>query len=591
MSSELTSDSDGSKLIPEIVCVALILPCIGIFSSWYNMQNLLLLVFLMVGSTALLIVTRRSSAALGDANFLALIWSISLTLLLSSSASSPNLWGFDVNQEFHVFSQVLQTGIWSTGIVDPLSNYNTLLSVTVFPTIISLVTAISGIPIFKYAFPTIFSLTPVVLYKIYRKLLKPDVAFISVLFWMMYPAFYETMIQLARQEIAEFLLVLLMYVFLSYSGSPKRSDAILVTLLTLGLITAHYTLAFIYMLILAGSLAFSRFSHSRLASGKIIALSVVVTIAWYLLVGGGALLTSVTGIVSFTASTLAGDFFVPGSRPVVVLQAIGAAPITPGFWHQVNRLTQLAAEACLAVGFFAFLCRRHWSVSEKKMLPFSVAGMTILIAAVVAPYFAGAFTLVRFYHVALLFICPCIIYGVDSVASALKRLTSTLKPIHTQLRATRLLLATLVILYFLFTSGWVWAAFHDTPTDLVLDKQRIMNFTNSTTVGMYYRVYPAPQEIAAASWMQSYMGEGTVCADHVSTFHVLNAYANLPRTDPILPNQCNLNDQIIYLSIMNTRYQLVASGDQGWYRISPQLTAKIESRNRVYSDGGPAIYS
>jgi uncharacterized membrane protein len=594
MGSELAPDPDGSRLIPEIVCIALILPCVGFLSSWYNVQNLLLLVFLVIASTALLIVTRRSSLALGDANFLALICSISLTLLLSSSVSSPNLWGYDVNQEFHVFSQVLQTGFWNTGVVDRLSNYNTLLSVTILPTIISLVTEIPGIPIFKYVFPTIFAVTPVILYKIYRKILNPDLAFISVLFWMMYPAFYETMIQLARQEIAELLLVLLMYLFLSYSGSPRRSDAILVSLLTLGLITSHYTLAFIYMLVITGSLAISRFSHSRLASDRMVMLSAIITIAWYLLVGGGVLLTSVTGLMSFTASTIAGDFFAPGSRPVVVLQAFGAAPITPGFWHQMNRLIQLTAEACIGVGFFAFLCRRHWTLSEKKMLPFMIAGMAILNAAIVAPYFAGVFTLIRFYHVALLFICPCIIYGVNNVASVLHRFISAFKPIRTQLRVTRLLLATLVILYFLFTSGWVWPVLHDTPTDLVLDKERIMNSTNPTIVGMYYRVYPAPQEIEAASWLSSHMGEQTVCADHVSTFHVLNSYANLPRTDPILPSECPLNNQInqiIYLNIMNTRYQLVANGDQDWSPISPQLNARIQSKNRVYSDGGPAVYS
>jgi len=307
------------------------------------------------------------------------------------------------------------------------------------------------------------------------------------------------------------------------------------------------------------------------------------------------MLTSITSLLSNTVSSFAGDFFNPSSRPPLILQAIGESQITPGFLHQVNRFVQLTAVGCVVIGFFAFVAKRKSTVAERKFFPFVCGGMTLIVSAVVVPNFTAGFNLSRFYHLAILFIAPCIIYGVTFLTSVLNRFWTVIhhRPIRVRKDSlSRLMLISILILYFLFTSGWVWAATMDVPTSLVLDQDRIRNSSDPHVRGIYFTNYITPQEIGAASWLRSYALGGIVCADRNSVYHVLNSYGGLPRTEPILPYGCDLSIQLIYLNAMNDRYRFIATkDDQSWVPISSQLEAIIQSQNRIFSDGGSAVYS
>src|SRR5208337_4570706 len=113
-----------------------------------------------------------------------------------------------IHQEFALFQQVTQQGSW-TPQVSIL--YNAALSVTILPAIISTVSSIDGVSIFKIVYPLLFSLVPMILYRTYRKIMSPGAAFLSVFVFISYPTSYIELTQLGRQMIAELIMILLLW--------------------------------------------------------------------------------------------------------------------------------------------------------------------------------------------------------------------------------------------------------------------------------------------------------------------------------------------------------------------------------------------
>src|SRR5208282_5890924 len=114
--------------------------------------------------------------------------------------------------------------------------------------------------IFKFIFPAIFSLVPIVIYKVYRKFMTAQMSFLAVFLIVSYFSFYQELIQLARQEVAELLLGLLLLIPLIASVSQSAEGKILMMLFTVGLIVSHYSIAYIYLLIAGFSIIMSRIS-------------------------------------------------------------------------------------------------------------------------------------------------------------------------------------------------------------------------------------------------------------------------------------------------------------------------------------------
>ena len=227
-----------------------------------------------------------------DRFFPLILGSVALSLLLSSTLISENLSGFDIHLEYLLFQRVLQSGFWSSNLA---VTYNAALSVTILPSVISLITSLNGVVILKTVYPALYSIVPMILYRVYRRILNPIAAFISVFVFLTYPASYLEITQLARQIVAEVLLVLLLLLLLSGSLKRNRSVAFLVVVLTIGLVTSHYSIGLIYCYVIGFSYALSKlyelrsrkFRGASLASSTLMGYSLVVAGAWYFFVAGG----------------------------------------------------------------------------------------------------------------------------------------------------------------------------------------------------------------------------------------------------------------------------------------------------------------
>jgi len=582
------SQASYSVLVPFL----LLLPIAGIAGVFLAARELLV-IFLLLALTVF-IAFRKANLAVQDRLFATVIVCVSLTLLLSSASISNNLHGWDIHGEFNIFLSVLRSGYWRPNVAGSETDlrYVPALSISILPAMVGLVSGLDGVRVFESVLPAVFSIAPLVLYKIYRRIMPPNSAFLSVFLFMSYPSFYQEMVSLGRQEIAELLLVLLLLLLFSDKIQRTRTGKAPTLLLIIGIVLAHYSIAFVLVFALAFSFVLSRISRKGLplCSGSIVVVSAVIAMSWYLFVASGVGLLVLAYFPLRVLEGVLGDFMNPASRPVELMQALGLGYIMPGFLHQMNRLTQYFVQFCIALGLVVFLRRRQMDPT-RRMSPLMILGFVTVLCAVVLPNFASAFNLSRFYHIGLLFIAPCFVYGAEAVESGLHRMRSFVRyPKNIRMHSSRQLVAAIVLFsYFLFTSGWVWAATMDRPTSYVMDAPRYLTYPDPSLRVEYYGELTAPRDIAGAQWIRLHLASPhSVCADYVSTYHVLNSYGELPRSNPLLPFGCDFRSSLVFLSELNTRYQTFAN--YGTPSSISEVTMRLTAENMLYSNGGTIIY-
>jgi len=573
-------------------------------ASYFAFRSVLLLIWLILAATAFLSLLRiRPESA--DVLFVLALSCISLCLLLSNALVSMNISGQDIQLEFYLFQRVLETGRWQWSTSTEGSRINSALSITILPSIVSIVSGVDGVSVFKFIFPIIFSLVPIILYKTYRKILTPQNAFISVFLVMAYPNYYTEMLGLARQQIAEVFLTLLVLMSLTFQSRGRTSQSIVMILLSLGIIVAHYSIAYIFFILLFVSILAGRISPKNaepLLDQTTSLLWLVVAVGWYVFVTGASSVIAGMSSIQTLASGI-GNFLSLGSRPAIVQAAI-ATTAGVGVWHLLSRVTQYAVVIGIILGVFALSVKRGKSVAERKMLPLMATSVGLLAATVILPFFGNLFNFARFFHVALLFVAPCFAIGLELVVLSFRsifrfRLPSSSLHLPAGKTVAAVAMVAVVFSYFLFSSGWVWAITMDTPVSAgtVFDWQRMRDSPDVNIKIDYFAEYTVQQDIDAALWINTYgLMSRVVCADDISKRAVLESYGEQdPNKNVIgynvheLPylSLCERTDDYVYLSTLNMVYGLGTTGDAVWPISS--IYARVLTENRIYS-GVATIY-
>jgi len=576
--------------LPSVIAIMLILTCVSAVSSYFSSRNVLLCIVPLLGSTVFFAVFKKFSTQWKDDVFFQLVIGlVGLSLLLSSTLISNDLLGWDVHQEFNLSLQVLRSGMWHPEVE---AQYNSVVSITILPAAISLVSHINPIWVFKIVFPALFSLVPMVLYRFYRSVLNPEGSFLAAFLFMSYPTFYLELISLARQEIGTILLALVLLAFSYRSIGKGTSGMILILVLTVGIVMAHYSIAYIYLVLLVVSFIVSGITRrSRsLVSPFILLAAVVITFYWYVFFASPFELISLGQLFSWLVNGLVYDFFNPFSRPAILSMALGQYRL--GFLGDLNRSLYFAVNLTMALGFLIFASRRKKMAAERGIFPLLVLAFLFLGLSVVLPYFAASLDIQRIYLLVLMLASPCFIFGAEAYSRVIRRAGLLL---HAGLGVRRgsvqfkwVPAAALLLCYFMFTSGWVWAVTMGAPSSFLLDSKRMAASPNPSLEAYYFSYYTAPQDIAGARWLKQHLvSERVVCADWNSRLNVLTSYGELTRglsSGPLLPSDCHFQKSYVYLSLLNTLYGI---GTQGNWPVS-QLP--LETLNRVYTDGS-TIYT
>jgi uncharacterized membrane protein len=587
----------SSGRLLALTAAALLLFFMNTLAAYYAAHYALLVTYLVIGIAAFIVLVKIPDEY-KDRMYLLTVVCVSLSLFFVSEFVSPYISGEDVQLEFYVFSQVLTNGHWHAAITSSSTGiFDTALSITLLPAVLNIETSIDGTLIFKLLFPLLYSIVPIILYKVYRQFLGPAAAFLSVFFFMVDPTFYTEMLQLGRQMIAEIFLALLLLMAVSKRKQNKTiSGAVLTLVLSLGLITAHYSIAYVFLLFMVTSLLLVMISSrvERLWSSGIVLACFVLTITWFLLLTGGAAVVDLTTNMSNVWTGIINDLFSPAARPIIVQNALFLNAPTPGILHVLSRATQYVAVASILIGFLILLRKRVKTVAERQLVPVMTLSIGILIATVTVPFLGGVLDFARVFHLTLIFISPCAFIGVQGVVSQFRRIIP--HTVRVSPADARVPLAALIFLYFIFTSGWMWAATRDPyPTSISIDWQRMRDSTDLSIVRGYYAWYDVPQDVVSAYWLKDFSSPTQpVCADLYSTFHVLASYGGRDPNNPSLAHifetdTCTYSqDEYVYFSEFNAVSR--AYGVTGAISIS-DISARVGMKDRVYSGVAIVYYS
>lgn len=421
------------------------------FVNVYNNNYALIFLMVIISLVPLIVISDKLPKNL----YPLAIFAISISLLYHTSLTSMYLWGRDIFNEYYIANIVIQNSVWNPAIQD---NTNSVLSITILPAIYYHIGNISLIWTFKAIYPFIFSLSSLALYRIYKKQTSDKIAFIACFFLMSVYTYYAEMPQLARQEIAEFFLVILILLLVDDTLKPIERKG-LIFIFIMALTFSHYGTVFLFLfssIIVYLILYIIKFSKQYIYNYKIesnnlrtdtdligsnvIAFFIVFVLTWYAFISRQPFI-SIVMLIHRMISSIVNDFLSPMSTETVGI-ILKSEVITITIIKYLNFITIFF----IAIGIITTLIRYDEKHINLKYYLYSVINFGFCIAAMIIPYFALALTTPRLYHLSLIFLAPfCLIGGIACFSGLFK------------IKNKNVLYAFAIFfgLFFLFNSGFV----------------------------------------------------------------------------------------------------------------------------------------
>jgi uncharacterized membrane protein len=484
--------------------------------------------------------------------------------------------------EFYAFKNTLNSHFWNsaalnTDFTTSLFPTYSMMSVTILPTILSVITGLEDSFLFKIFCPLIVCFIALGSYKFYQTQTDSKVAFLAT--------FFLITISLGKgwgsgkQEIADlFYVALILLLFRKDIPATKRN--ILFIIFGAGLVLSHYGITFIFLLtmlsafIILAVLNFvktSKFSifQNKIPLGLLLIFSVT-TFTWYTFVNGSAALTLLSNEMSTVAGHL-NEFFDPTSRGTA-LAGLGLVQTTSIF-NTVSTVLFLSTEFLLVIGFIKIMMNRKkdskFSIEYKV---FAAINMAIIAVNILLPSIADTFVMSRFYQTTLFILAPLAILGGKAIIDALPKIKIQ--------KYYAVILAFLVFIpLFLFQTGFVFEATKVPSSSYPMSEYRMGSF------GLYLGTVDS-QEVASAQWIPSHFNVTNIYiyTDSVSRFNVLTAYGLIERGrvgDISNITRPSLN-QLLYLGSVEMIHQ-------GYILNITEVPSIVQHQNTIYSNGESVI--
>jgi uncharacterized membrane protein len=366
--------------------------------------------------------------------------SLGLALQYSYSLRSAYVFGFDIQTEYRTFTVVDQAGRWHPGSAGNI--YNAMLSVTILPSELTRLTAISGIYVFKLVYPLLYALMPVCAYLLVRRFLPAAgqrVALAATVPIFVQQAFFQEMPAVTRQEVGLLMFATLMLAM--FDGPSVRGRRLLSAVFATGMVLGHYSTAYAALaafglaaLVTLITMAVRRKWIRHAVSFAVLAWTAALAGVWYIplthstgnlslfadRVTAPSLSGTVTGLVSggpattLPTSTYMADVnaeyqnltylqhyppsgIAAASREVAASTAPvvkGLVPALGGVANSGDTLLQLALTAALAASGLALVCwslRRRGRPELAEYAAVAVVMVVFLAEARVSTSFAASY--------------------------------------------------------------------------------------------------------------------------------------------------------------------------------------------------------
>jgi len=577
-----------------LLCFLPILSVLGaaFVKNWSN-NHLLLLLFITI--SALIGLSSRNkipSRLYGLA-----IVAIASALLFQTTMVSDYLEGWDIHMEYYLAQTTRMNSRLDFGFTSSwpgLNNYNSMLSITILPVIMALVLNCGLLQVLTVVYPMVFSLVPLVLYKIYESQFGQRVAFFSVVFFMSFSVFYVEMPYLARQMVGELFFVLLLFLQLN-KDKDSVGRAVMLIVFSAALVFSHYSLSYVYaayvalLILLSWTLRQARPSSKQFTRSHL-ALFVVLAFSWYMFVSLSSPLISLATVAVTTVKTAFTEFLNLQTRDPAILYALSPAI---SIWRGISRIIFFTTVVLTGIGYARIWLSRRSRGPSPGYLSAAYVSVVLILVSVVLPNFAASLNMGRIYHIGLIISAPFCILGGDFAF----RRTATSRGVlfwrlskdkDSHFSCTSAMMTVCLITYFLFQSGFVYEITRDVPSSLSLtiDKSRLAR----ENPGLY-DAYTRAEEAFAAIWLSENMRSNCVVhSDWVSKVQVLASYGMLDYRLIVapMPDSTLRKEAYVYLRSLNVLYGMWSLGYETPYTFD--ISVLLDATNEIYSNGASQVH-
>lgn len=569
-----------TAVFPAFLSLLLIIVLTVLGTTIMNLNGnsiLLLIVVVMISAVVIMIGTARR---VPKTIYPVAIWSISLALLFHRSLISNYLWGWDIQFEYYLSHLVVSSSHWTPSL--PYTT-NGMLDIVILAPVFSLVCNTDLIWVLKIIYPLIFSLVPVGLYRLYQALLSEKAAFLSVIFFMSTFAFFNTMVELARQQIAELFLVLILMLFFGQNGRPAPRSVLLVVFGS-SLVVSHYGLSYLFLFSLVVVAVFARprreshIGRTAAISPRFVLLFGVIVFSWYAYVASSSPLTSVVEILQNIAYSISGGLLNPETAQGLALAV--ASKLTP--LHMTAKYLYLFSQFLLVLGFFVSFWSRKNREGTGEYNTLAAVFLSFLVACIAIPFFASALNTDRMYQIGLILLSPYVVIGWSSVIGRISRM-QLLRGVKAKPQSSSISIVfsfvILLVILLLFNTGFIYHVANDNPTSISFDD------------GIDYPRF-SNQEVIGAQWMFSAMSGGQAYADQyrflllggIDWFHTARYPTDLNQTP---------SGSYLYFGAQNvhiSRLLLNVAVQDGSSLEYFSALHFIEFRDRLYANGQSEVF-
>lgn len=602
------------------LCSIPVLSILGTFSVAFYANNIILLfMIVLISFTAALIAFDRF---IPKKLYPLAIVAIAVALLYSTTLISMYLTGWDIHSEYYFSNLAITRSFWDPTIPN---NINAMASIVMLSPIYSSLLGMDDAWVFKIIYPLLFSLVPLGLYRVYQKLTDEKVAFLSVFFFMSFFTFFTEMTALARQEIAELFLVLLLLPIVDKKVNSAKGVALSV-IFAISLIISHYGLSYIFMffylistwilLLLTRNSALNRLwkgildrkqnnTHQTknlipttgIITGAFVLFFIASACLWYTYVSSSAPLESIASIGNNIVTNIFTEFFNPSGKGYLLSLALGGALGTPSLQREIHRIVQYVTEFFIIVGILGLIARRKEFKINREYLMMALTSMVLLLMCIVLPYFAGYLNVTRLYQITLIFLSPfCVLGGIAFFRGALK----LFKASRITIKAVYAMLLIVLVAYFMFNTGFFYEITGDVPFSASLGFQRMKASTDLAVKVNFNGIYTYDVEVFSARWLSEYRSDASkVFADVQARGRVLVGYGMIsPEDFGTISNDTTIDTidalAYIYLERLNVvdglmTYTASPSGGIRYFNTTDILPI-LDKCNCIYSNGGSSIY-
>jgi len=569
---------------PSILLILLCIPALSIIgaitSGVYGNNQIILLTIIAIA--ALFAVTTISRKAIPTKLYPFIVLIIAISLVYHSQMISDKLLGFgsDVGGEVFVQKIVEKNAYWN-----PMNPYPgdqsvgrtyAMLSVTILPTMYSILLNLDSILVFKLLYSFLFALVPLGLYNLWKNFVGEKFTFISTFFFMSFQSFYGEILGINKQMLGELFLVLLLTIILK-EKEDKSKKIMCMPLFSFALIVSHYASAEIFLFLISFVLIISILTKktSRNVTPTFVLCFFTIMFIWYIYTSSSSVFDAFLTFGQRVYNEL-GDFFNLQSREPEVLRGLGLEP-PPTIWNLISRVFAYITEVLIVVGFIFIMLKRTKIYLEREYLLLVFVSMLLLGALIAVPGLSSTMNMTRFYHILLFIIAPLCVIGAESIIKFLMKREDMLK--------ASILMIIVLVPYFLFQTSFVYELTNSPSWSIPLSKHRM---SQRQVYGIFG--YADEQYISAAKWLCSEINVKNVAiyAEPSSRTHELRAYGVIyVGYVEALSNVTQFNTRsIVYLNPLNVIEGTVVKGRFVWNVTDLQF---LNDMSNVYTNGGSEI--